>query len=596
MQVWLDFPCTERDTSGAPRIRQRFAQPTRLLIAHHLAEVSTVLAAVETAAHAGQWCVGYVAYEAAAAFDPVLQTHEAHAAGSLPLAWFAVFDEATDWPNQSASSTTPATYKTNVWQDQTSPATFAEHFAEIKAAIARGDTYQINYTTRLKSTFAGDALAYFQALHRGQPNGYSLFIDTPDWQICSVSPELFFDWDGYTLTTQPMKGTAARGNDATSDATQAARLRQSSKEQAENLMIVDLLRNDLGRIAQTGSVQVPQLFELQALPTVWQMTSTITAHTRPNTSLVDIFRALFPCGSVTGAPKVKAMELIRTLESSPRGAYCGALGVVRPHANGKGKGIQATFNVGIRTVVIRQGDAECGIGSGITWDADCTAEQREFRAKQRFLGRAAQPFALLETLKLENGTIWLLSEHLQRLQHSAAHFAYVFDLAQVETTLTDVIERHPQGAWRVRLLLEANGQSHAEAFALEPNPASIRVQLAHTAIESDHEFLRHKTTQREVYAPFQPTTPAYFDTLLWNERGELTEFTKGNLVLEINGKAYTPPVSSGLLPGCLRQQLLQQGKLQERVLYQDDLRRAEKVWFINSVRGWLAVQTSLEGA
>ena len=574
MRVLIDFPAM------SARLQHAFHQPSQVLVAHQPNEVKALLSTVEAAARAGQWCVGYVAYEAAAAFDTALETQLPN---NLPLAWFAVFDQTEECPEAAS-----AVYQTTSWQDQTNSVQFATNFAQIKNAIAQGDAYQINYTTRLHSSFSGDPLAYFQALQRGQPNGYSLFIDTPDWQICSVSPELFFDWDGHTLTTQPMKGTAARGRDTASDEHLANTLRQSSKEQAENLMIVDLLRNDLGRVAQTGTVKVPALFELQALPTVWQMTSTITAQTRPQTQLVDIFTALFPCGSVTGAPKVKAMQIIHALEPTPRGVYCGALGIVRPHPNGTD--IQATFNVGIRTVVLQHGQAECGIGSGITWDADCQAEQNEFATKQRFLARAAQPFNLLETLKLENGSYWLLSEHLCRLQRSAAHFGYPFNLAEVEQTLRQAIEDHPLGAWRVRLLLDAQGQASTECFALDTNaPNMIRVELAQQAIHSGDEFLYHKTTQRSLYAPFQPTTPDVFDTLLWNEQNELTEFTKGNLVVQFNGQCYTPPVHCGLLAGCLRAQLLREGKLQERILYKSDLTQAQKIWFINSVRGWVEV-------
>lgn len=587
MRVLIDFPVTP-ERLPAPlttRLQHAFHQPSQVLVAQQPNEVKAILSAVEAAARAGQWCVGYVAYEAAHAFDTALQTQPPN---NLPLAWFAVFDQAEACPEAAS-----AVYQTTPWQDQTSSAQFAAHFAQIKNAIAQGDAYQINYTTRLHSSFSGDPLAYFQALQRGQPNGYSLFIDTPDWQICSVSPELFFDWDGHTLTTQPMKGTAARGRDSASDEHLANTLRQSSKEQAENLMIVDLLRNDLGRVAQTGTVQVPALFELQALPTVWQMTSTITAQTRPQTQLVDIFTALFPCGSVTGAPKVKAMQIIHALEPTPRGVYCGALGIVRPHSNGKD--IQATFNVGIRTVVLQNGQAECGIGSGITWDADCQAERNEFATKQRFLARAAQPFALLETLKLENGSYWLLSEHLSRLQRSAAHFAYPFNLAEVEQALSQAIEEHPLSAWRMRLLLDAQGQARTECFALETNtPHTIQVELAQQAIHSGDEFLYHKTTQRSIYAPFQPSTPNVFDTLLWNEQGELTEFTKGNLVVQLHGQRYTPPVHCGLLAGCLREQLLARGEITERVILKTELAQAEKIWFINSVRGWLEVdQTNL---
>jgi para-aminobenzoate synthetase/4-amino-4-deoxychorismate lyase len=381
-----------------------------------------------------------------------------------------------------------------------------------------------------------------------------------------------------------MKGTAPRHADAAEDAAAARTLRASAKERAENLMIVDLLRNDLARVAALGTVRVPELFALDALPAAWQMSSTVQCATRPGTSLAEVFRALFPCGSVTGAPKVAAMAAIAALEEAPRGPYCGAIGLIRP-------GAHATFNVGIRTVVIDRaaGSAECGIGSGIVHDSRGPDEIAEWRVKRRFLLRATADFELLETLRLEDGSYPQRARHLARMAASAAHFGFAFDPAHTAAALDELAKRHPAGVRRVRLLCDRSGAARATACALEPTPGEISVVLAAAPLEGDAEFLRHKTTRRDAYAAFA-APPGIFDTLLWNVRGELTEFTRGNVVIEIDGARVTPPVTCGLLPGVGRAILLERGAVVERVVRRADLARATGLWFVNSLRGLLPVR------
>ena len=387
--------------AAAPRLRHAFAAPRALWVARTPDEVHAVLAAVQAAAQQDAWCVGFVRYEAAPAFDAALTTHAADG----PLAWFAVHDAPLPWPAQVAHPATPAHPPALHWQHLPERAAFDQAFAAIAQAIARGESYQINLTAQLRGRWQGAAgldtsstassaasptttrsaaRALFAALQRAQPGGYAAWLDAGEEQVLSVSPELFFDWQGTHILTRPMKGTAARGATPTEDAARAAALRASPKERAENVMIVDLLRNDLSRIAEPHSVQVPALFRTEALPSVWQMTSDVLARTRPGTGLADVFAALFPCGSVTGAPKVRAMQIIRALEPGPRGIYCGAIGVVRP-ANTADGGIHATFNVAIRTVVLRAGEARCGIGSGITADATAEGEWQEWQHKRAFL-------------------------------------------------------------------------------------------------------------------------------------------------------------------------------------------------------------------
>jgi para-aminobenzoate synthetase / 4-amino-4-deoxychorismate lyase len=346
-------------------------------------------------------------------------------------------------------------------------------------------------------------------------------------------------------------------------------------------MIVDLLRNDLSRVAQLGTVRVPRLFELHALPTVWQMTSTVTAVSRTGLSLVDAFAALFPCGSVTGAPKIRAMQIIRELEGAPRGWYCGALGLIQP-------GGVATFNVPIRTVEFHGEALTCGIGSAITLDSEPAAEIAEWRAKSRFLARAEAPVEALETLRLEDGVALRGDAHLARMQRTARHFGLRFSMAEARSYLQVI---RPAGSWRLRLTCDAEGRFAHTLTAFTPIAEPVRLALADRPIATrgpGAEFLAHKTTRREAYAFDKPSD--VFDVILWNEAGELTECSFGNLAVQLDGRWLTPPLDSGLLPGVLRAELLAQGRIKEARLTRDDLARAEGLAFFNSLRGWLVAE------
>ncbi len=572
---------------GGPgeRLRCAFGTPLRLLQADTPAEVRPLLEQVQAESAAGRWCVGYLAYEAAPAFDAALQVHQA--AG--PLAWFAVFDQALSWPQDQALPASAAEAAQQPakasWGAGPEREAFKRDIEAIQAAIAAGDCYQINHTAQLEGELLqGSALALYAALRRAQPGGYSAFLDAGELQLLSVSPELFFDWDGSRLLVRPMKGTAARGANPEQDQAQAQALRASIKERAENVMIVDLIRNDLSRVAQPFSVKVPELFTLQALPTVWQMTSDVTADSRPSTTLAEVFTALFPCGSITGAPKVQAMRLIHELEPGPRGAYCGAIGVVRP-------GGHATFNVAIRTVTAQGQRLSCGIGSGITSGATVEGEWQEWRNKRAFLDRASEPFELLETLALDGGMLRNQAEHLARLQRAAQHFGYPFDESALRAQMQALVAAHPQGLWRVRVLLDAQGRVQAQAFAMEASPAEVTLALAGQPFEAaQSEFVRYKTTRRAHYDAATPTQPGVFDAILWNERGELTECTRGNIALQLDGEWLTPALSCGLLDGVGREVALREGRVREAVLRVEDLQRATGLAFINSLRGWMAAR------
>ncbi|ABM58573.1 chorismate-binding protein [Verminephrobacter eiseniae] len=589
----IDF--TQPLDGQAARLRQAFGRPRQLLLAHTHADVRAVLDAVHAAAQRGHWCVGYLRYEAAAAFDTALQTHAADG----PLAWFAVHDAPMPWPddNLQQRAADPARVE---WADGPERAAFDAALARIQQAISAGELYQVNYTAPLRGRLQGAAEALFAALQQAQPGGYAAHIVAGDEQLLSVSPELFFDWHdapgGGRIVARPMKGTAPRGATPGQDMANAEWLRTAPKERAENVMIVDLLRNDMARIALPHSVRVPVLFATQALPTVWQMTSDVQARTRPGTTLTDVFAALFPCGSVTGAPKVRAMQMIRQLEPAPRGVYCGAVGVVRPRGPAGADGLRAvaaTFNVPIRTVVLHtqggQQRVHCGIGSGITCGAQADAEWREWQYKRAFVERASMPFELLETLALEDAAFRHLPEHLARLRGAAAHFGVPWDADAVQQCLRALAQRHLAQRWRVRLLLDAAGRPRAEAFALHAASEPVRLALATRAFTAAHsEFVRYKTTRRAHYAAFAPTAPGVFDTLLWNEAGEITESTFGNIAAYIDGRWVTPPCCCGLLPGVGRAVALREGRVAEAVLRLTDRPRVQGWAFINSLRGWLA--------
>lgn len=585
----VDFP---PEAPGLARRQLTLHQPSRWLVAHDPTQVPGLLDAAHGLARAGHWLVGWVAYEAAPGLDACLPV-KALPPGQ-PYAVWAVF--SPEQVESTARAADPAHWFADDWACDLDEPQATRRIDRIRELIQAGEVYQVNLTSRLRSPFEGGPSAiepFFDALRRSQPDGYGLMLDARAASrspgiVLSVSPELFFDWDGEVITTRPMKGTAARGADPVADQIAAEHLRTSPKERAENLMIVDLLRNDLSRIAEVGSVKVPSLFDLEALPTVWQMTSTITARSRQGLKLSEAFAALFPCGSVTGAPKRQAMHHIAKLEAGPRGVYCGAVGLMSP-------GGRVTFNVPIRTVVLHTPPppapwtAHCGIGSGITLDARADGEWREWQAKRGFLERASRPFELLESMRLEDGRLLRMEGHLARLRASAGHFGHQLDETAVRQALAAQAEAHPHGVFKLRLLVAANGGVQAESAPLPTPPSQPpQVVLAAEPMPPADDFIRHKTTRRQAYARFAPPAGC-FDTLLWNASGELTEFTIGNLAMKLDGAWWTPPLSGGLLPGVMRAELLAHGALQERTLTRSDLQRAQGLALINSVRGWIDV-------
>ena len=535
-------------------------------------------------ARGGAWVVGFVTYEAAPAFDPALATLPR---GRLPLAWFGVFpagaaasSPAPAWEGGTAAPIAPRT--------SVGDARYLADVARIREYIAAGDSYQVNYTLPFEVPAPSDPVALYERLRLAQAGAYSACIVAEDFAILSASPELFFQRRGAEVRMRPMKGTAPRGLGAHDDDEARTALLASPKDRAENVMIVDLVRSDLGRIARTGSVRVTALLELERFPRVWQLTSTVEAEVDPARPLGDLFAALFPAGSVTGAPKVRAMEIIRELEGEPREAYCGAVGVIQP-------GGDACFNVAIRTAWLTPDRAVARLhaGSAVTLDSTPAKELREVHDKLAAFTIPRIIPALFETIRLEHGVARRLGRHLARLGASARYFDIDFDACAARAELEEAARSHDRSdVARARMVLEPSGHRrlHVEPFASGNASDPRLVALATAPIRRHDVALYHKTTDRTTYDTARGAHLAMFDVLLWNEEGEATEFTRGNLVASINGALVTPALACGLLPGILRGELLDEGRLVERILPVAILATADALWFINALRGWVPVR------
>ncbi|WP_117168822.1 aminodeoxychorismate synthase component I [Paraliobacillus sediminis] len=562
--------------------RTAFCDPIKIYQTNSLTEVTSIFNKVENAIDAGYYVAGYVSYEAAPAFEARFNVKSN---SNLPLVWFGVYEAP------SATEATPLLqdYTVSDWTFTSSEENYQDGIRDIKQAIARGDTYQVNYTSRLQATFTGDDFAFYKQLVENQQAPYSAYLNIGDYQILSASPELFFRVNNNTITTKPMKGTSKRGRYGKEDQQLIEQLTSSEKERAENLMIVDLLRNDIGKIAKKGTVHVPNLLDVESYPTVNQMTSTVTAELEEDTHLLDWFTALFPCGSITGAPKIKTMSYIAELEDTPREVYCGAIGFVTPEK-------EATFNVPIRTVIIDKKSqmATYGVGGGITWDSTVENEYQEMKTKAKMLTEQRPDFQLLESILLDNASYPLLSYHMARLLESARYFNFEINIEKIKQTLNQVKANHPSKKYKVRLLVSKTGEIFTEVQEVKEIIGNVTCTLAKSPIDEEDPFLFHKTTNRTQYKNHQVDEPTVFSTLLWNKQHELTEFIIGNVVVEKAGMYYTPPVDCGLLAGTYRAHLLDTGIIQEQVIKYADLGSADRIWFINSVRGWLPVTLNLK--
>lgn len=573
----------------------KFSQPHRVILTEKLEDVRRGLEEVENLVNQHGWmAAGFVSYEAAPAFDSSLKVLPSQ---GFPLLWFGLYNAPqvlqTSEIFKNVGSLTPLN-----WQPDTERETYNTAIQTIKERIAQGMTYQVNYTMRLKADFETDkrmeadlrAWRLFSHLAHSQ-NKYAAYVDTGNWAICSASHELFFDLKGEVITSRPMKGTAKRGRTASEDNHISNWLRASYKNRAENVMIVDMIRNDIGRIAEIGSVHVPELFTIENYPTLFQMTSTVKAKTK--VSVTDIFSALFPCASITGAPKVSTMNIIAELETSPRRVYCGSIGYIAPNR-------KARFNVAIRTALVdkQNGTAEYGVGGGVVWDSMSADEYDEALLKARVLTNNApqKEFSLFETLLWtpEDG-YFLLDGHIARVMDSAEYFGCetLSPAEETKNKIKEVLNKLVASAVspkRVKLMLNLQGELSGEAKDFQASDKVFKVCLAKKAVHSSDRFLFHKTTNRVVYE--QAAIRGFDDVLLFNENDGLTEFTIGNLVVKLNGELFTPPVECGLLAGTFRAELVASGEVKERVLKIRDLAECEAVFLVNSLRRWVAVEVA----
>lgn len=561
----------DRRGGGALELRD----PYRVLAAFRPEQAADVIAEAEAEARSGGWVAGCVAYEAAPAFDRALAVRPP--GSDLPLAWFAAFRTAAPEPARRGGP-----YRTAPWRPEISEAGYMEDAAAVQELIAAGDTYQANYTFRLRGRVEGDLRSVYADLLDAQGGGHHAYLEMGGRTVVSASPELFFRWDGRRIETRPMKGTAARGRWEQEDRANRERLLSSGKDRAENVMIVDLLRNDLGKAARFGTVGVERLFEIERFETVWQMTSTVAAETRPGVGLFDIFAAMFPCGSVTGAPKARTMEIISDLEASPRGVYCGAIGLLAPPGSGRPR---AEFSVAIRTLVVdgRDGSAEYGVGGGVVHESVAAEEYREAMVKARVLHRRRKPLTLLETMRWDPETgVWLLDRHMDRLRSSARYLGVELPEAEILALIEGVGGGRPL---RIRLLVPEAGPPRLEAAPLAALPPAAGLALDDRPIDRS-DFLRyHKTTRRGPYEAAAARHPEADDVVLVNDLGEAVETTVANLAVRLGEEWLTPPLEAGCLPGVYRGDLLDRGLLLERPVPIDALLAADEIAVLNSVRG-----------
>ena len=549
--------------------RYTFTQPIKELKTRNVAEVADLLAQVESYQEQGYYVVGYVSYEAAPAFEEKLAVHPAPLLGEY-LLYFTVHDSVE-------KSSIPLTYDEvdmpSNWQEVTSAADYEKAIAQIHHHLRQGDTYQVNYTVQLKQDLSANPFAIYNRMVVEQEAGYNAYVEHDEMAVISMSPELFFEQNDRELTTRPMKGTTKRGLTDQEDLDQAAWLEQDPKNRSENMMIVDLLRNDMNRLSEVGSEHVERLCQVEQYSTVWQMTSTIKSQVRSDVDLVEIFRSLFPCGSITGAPKIATMEIIKNLEPQARGVYCGTIGILLP--NGR-----RIFNVAIRTIQLHKGQAIYGVGGGITWDSTWESEYREVHQKAAVLYRKQVPFQLITTGKISQKHLLFKEEHIDRLRNAGRYFAYPFNPENLLQRIDAECQAcHVEKDYRLRISISKSGDIDLCCQELTPlSPAFYQAQLCFQERSLQTPFTYFKTTYRPHL------TIGKQEKIYHNEKGELLETSIGNLVLQIAGKLYTPPINLGILPGIYRQHLLETGQVEEKVLTLEDLAQAEAIYGCNAVR------------
>lgn len=533
---------------------KQFTNPIKIITAFNFDELKTAFAKIEELKNQ-YYIVGYLRYNAFSGQS-----------SNFPLLYFEVFNSYNIYKTKNTKK---------LLLNPTPCVNFCEYsnaIKKIKEEIAKGNTYEVNYTYDFDVPFDGDELDLFNFLLSKQKTPYNFYMKNQYDTVLSFSPELFFELKNNHILTKPMKGTIHRGKDKKEDKNLIEFLKNDIKNRAENVMIVDLLRNDLGRIAKVGTVNVSKLFEIETHKTLHQMTSQIEADLKENTTFFDIFKAIFPCGSITGAPKISTMKVISDVEKGERNIYCGAIGMISPK--------ETIFSVPIRILqkTNEQNKFKYRVGGAIVWDSNAQDEWEETLTKTKFLN---DEFQIIETVKIENNSILFEKEHFKRMQKTAEHFGFKFKTPEIAKTDDGML----------RILLNRDGEIKTELKRITPAKTS-KIAISPIIQNSKNEFLYYKTTYRPwYYDSFQRIKNGeIYDEIFFNEKGELTEGARSNIVLQLNGNLYTPPIKCGLLNGIFRQNLLKNSKCFEKVLYKQDLEKAEKIFCVNSVRGMVEIR------
>lgn len=553
-----------------------FSSPVDIISTENVDDVEACMLKVEELLKKGFYVAGYLAYEASKGLNSSLETHPCC---EYPLLWFGVYSE---FSNFDIDSLREEEFSLTEWVPNISSEEYGKSIEEVKQQIYSGNTYQVNFTFRLRSQFTGSPIGLANHLFKAQSSEYCAYINMGDRHICSASPELFFDYSDGRVTSKPMKGTVKRGLTMDDDSQRKNWLHHSIKNRSENVMIVDMIRNDMSRLPDASDVIVEQLFSVERYPTVFQMTSTVAAKTK--SPAVEIVRQMFPCASITGAPKVNTMKIIKHLEPDPRGIYTGSIGYFSPDN-------KAQFNVAIRTVALdtQSGKAEYGVGGGIIWDSQPQDEYNECKLKAAILTYKDPGFSLLETLLWEPVVGFaFLDEHLARLQDAAVYFGYAYEDEKIRQKLNTLMENEWESN-KVRLLLNKEGVPEVKKMPVNSILGST-ICIAREKVNTLDQFVFHKTTNRAIYDNALAKHPDFDDVLLVNEDGHITESCIGNLVVQRDGKLVTPTLNGGLLNGIYRKILLQDGVITEGNISAESLHCNQNIYLINSVRGWLALK------
>lgn len=595
--------CILLDTAQAGtqnRYSYLFYDPLKTIYTFHYSELEKILLDIDDYAKQ-YWLCGYLAYEAGYALEPKFSVFQSEEQPRLPLLWFGLFKQpmifdhfSGKWDQDglfNSGFSSEVSESVEIMKPKVNHTLKSTEFIKIiniiKNEIKKGETYQVNFTYDVALEAFSEPFTLYKYLRKNQSTSYCAFMQNEFGYVASFSPELFFRLKKRKITTKPMKGTAPRGFSINEDKKIISWLRNSIKNQAENLMIVDLLRNDLGRICNSGTVITKKLFEVESHPTIHQMTSTINGVLKPEIKFSDIIRNIFPCGSVTGAPKIRTMQIIHDLETGHRGVYCGTLGYIAPQGD-------AVFSVPIRTLSKDRLSSTWNyrVGSGIIWDSKAEEEWLECAHKCRFLEQEIPDFDIIETLLLKKRFRYQ-SDHIRRMKSSAHYFGFPFSQMSLEKTLIRIKQQlNPENSYLVRISLNKYGEFHwSEKLLSVAAPNSNILYLSSSPVNSRNIFLYHKTS----YRPWFKEAMGFigdnkcFDVLFFNTKREITEGARSTIFIEKKGVLYTPPISCGLLPGILRKNLLRRKKCQEKILSIDDLKSANKVYCGNSVRGMVQV-------